>query len=217
MNTNFPDHIFNIDDNNRSNYEYIVNVGKQMSQHKTILFCGIARNVADNLEINLQRIHRTGDMFKDYSIFIYENDSSDQTKSILQNHISDKLHFVSDNRSDQDYRRKLDTPLDPWHYNRCTVLANCRNIYVEYIKKLEHKPDYICVLDWDLKGGWSYDGLMHSVWTLEQSKTTGCVSAYGVLAEKTGKENLENIIHLSISCMIVLLLGHCIADLKVCI
>ena len=191
MNTNFPDHLFQIDDKNIYNYNYILSNGQSICKTKTILFCGIARNVAESLQLNIDRLHRTGKLFKDYGIFIYENDSSDNTKDILIKNKSDNFKFISESRDDEDYKSKLDTPSDPWHYNRCKVLSECRNKYIEYIKTLENKPDYVCVLDCDLKGGWSYDGIKHSIFILEQENNIGCVSAYGVLADKHGKDNLE--------------------------
>jgi len=191
MNTDFPEEIFPISNNNKANYEYIVQQGFNIAQNKSILFCGICRNVEDVLQLNIDRITRTGSMFKDYHIFVYENDSNDNTLKILQDNQSDKLTFLSETRDDRNYAEQLDTPLDPWHYNRCCVLAECRNKYLEFLQKLETKPDYVCVIDLDIKGGWSYNGFAHSLFMIEQEKDTGCVSAYGVLADPTGKDPLE--------------------------
>jgi hypothetical protein len=189
MNTDFPDSIFL---NETANYQYAINAGTKICKNKSIIFCGIARDVAENLQLNIDRLHRTGKMFHRYQIFIYENDSKDETRQILEKNKSAHLTYLSEAREDQDYRSKLDTPQDPWHYNRCKILSDCRNKYIEYIHSLKEKPDYICVLDCDLKGGWSYNGFKHSMFTLEQEDATGCVSAYGVLADKYGKDNLEN-------------------------
>lgn len=188
MNTNFPDYIF---PKETPNYSYIVDRGENICKSKSIIFCGIARDVADNLQLNIDRLHRTGKLFNEYSIFIYENDSSDNTKEILKQNVSNIFNYASETRQDKDYRLKLNTPNDPWHYNRCKVLSDCRNKYIEYINALTKKPDYICVLDCDLKGGWSYSGVKHSVFTLEQDNRNGCVSAYGVLADKEGRNMLE--------------------------
>lgn len=190
MNTDFPEYLFEID-NNIKNYEYMVNLGSSIAKEKTILFCGIARDVGEVLELNIARVHRTGQMFKDYSIFIYENDSKDSTKDILNKHSSYKLTFLSESREDKDYRSKLDTVADPWHHNRCIVLSECRNKYIEHVRQLKNKPDYVCVIDWDLKGGWSYGGVLHSIFLAESNNKYGVISAYGVLAEKTGKKSLE--------------------------
>lgn len=188
MNTDFPDDIFI---NETANYKYIINASEKICKDKSIIFCGIARDVAENLQLNIDRLHLTGKMFKSYQIFIYENNSIDDTKQILEKNKSTNLIHYSDTREDSDYRSKIDTPQDPWHYNRCKVLSHCRNKYISYVQSLQEKPDYVCVLDLDLKGGWSYNGFRHSIFILEQENNIGCVSAYGVLADKLGSDTLE--------------------------
>lgn len=185
MNTNFPENLFNISQDNISNYEYIIQVGKDIAKNKSILFCGICRNVEDILQLNIDRLNRTGSLFKKYNIFVYENDSHDGTLEILKKNklINQHFDFLHDSREDKNYAEKLDTPDDPWHYNRCCVLAECRNKYMEYLNNLANKPDYVCVFDFDIKGGWSYNGFYHSIFVLEHDKKHGCVSAYGVLAD----------------------------------
>jgi hypothetical protein len=189
MNTDFPEQLFKPD--NQLIYNYKLEQGEQICKNKSILFCGIARDTGFILDRNIQCLHRTGKLFKDHSIFIYENDSTDNTIDILNKNKSNKLSFISEKREDQNYRIKLDNGEDPWHFNRCSILAECRNKYLEYIENLETKFDYICILDFDLKGGWSYEGIMHSIFTLEHDKKYGCVSAYGVLADGLGNDTLE--------------------------
>ena len=192
MNTNFPEDLFEIDSDKLANYEYITQRGIQIAKNKTIIFCGICRNVENVLQLNIDRIHRTGLNFKDYSVFIYENDSTDKTVEILNKNKSNKINFLSEHREDKDYAKKLDTIHDPWHYNRCCVLSECRNKYIDHIKQLDIKPDYVCVLDLDIKGGWSYNGFYHSIFIIEQDQNFGCISAYGVLANPSGTEMLDS-------------------------
>lgn len=192
MNTNFPDDLFPISQNINSIHRYQINEGKKIAKNKSIIFCGIARDVGFRLQRNIECIKRTGEGFKKHKTFIYENDSLDSTVEILEKNKSDVFDYVSEMRSDKNYREKIDNREDPWHYNRCIVLAECRNKYIQHINSLEEKYDYICILDLDLKGGWSYDGIYHSIFIIEQEKNIGCVSAYGVLADKSGKHMLED-------------------------
>lgn len=182
ISTDFPEEYFVPDPKKQSIYNYKVDGGTNIAKDKTIIFCGICRNVGDTLEQNILRIHRTGALFKDYHIFIYENDSIDNTVEILHKHKSDKLNFVSTTRPDNDYRKDLDNGVDPWHYNRCRILADCRNYYLEYARSLKN-IDYLCPLDLDLRGGWSYDGIKHGIYTLENYPKCACVSSYGVLSD----------------------------------
>lgn len=190
MNLNFPDDIFTPNKSKNGIYEYAVQQGVKLCKDKTILFCGIARNVGECLERNILCLHQCGSLFKDYQIFIYENDSEDQTVEILKLNESDHFKYLSEHRDDQNYRKDLDNGVDTWHSNRCKILAECRNKYLEYFKNSNY--DYICVLDLDLKGSWSLDGFKHAFFILNSDDSLGCVSAYGVLSDSTGNLLLED-------------------------
>jgi hypothetical protein len=191
ISTDFPEDIFSPAKQKQSIYRYKVDTGRNICKDKRILFCGICRNVGHILETNILRLFRTGDMFKDYHIFIYENDSDDNTVEILNKYKSDQLNFISTARQDKDYAAGLTNGKDPWHENRCKVLSDCRNNYLQYAKQFSHF-DYLCVLDLDLLGGWSYDGIGHGIFTLNQSDNP-CVSSYGILTECTNRASLEEI------------------------
>lgn len=191
ISTDFPEDIFLPPKNKHSIYRYKIDAGKNICKNKTILFCGICRNVGHILETNILRLLRTANVFKDYHTFVYENDSNDNTTDILNKYKSDKFNFISTTRKDKDYAEGLTNGEDPWHMNRCKVLADCRNNYLEYAKGFIDF-DYLCVLDLDLLGGWSYDGFYHGIFTLNNVDNP-CVSAYGVLTEYTNKLSLEEV------------------------
>ena len=184
----FPDDLFDIKD--LELYQKTVSAGYIVAKEKRILFCGICRNVGDHLERNILRIKFSASFFKDYHIFIYENDSNDNTKDILEKYNDEKLDFVSESRNDKNYQMLIDGGHDPCHYNRCKVLASCRNKYMDYIDKHEDY-DIVCVLDLDLWGGWSYNGLLHSVAVLYNREENGAVTAYGVLSDPYNRTDLE--------------------------
>jgi hypothetical protein len=192
INTDFPEDIFPVDQDKLALYQYKLAQGKKLSKEKTIAFCGICRNVGDVLERNLLRLKRIGGGFKDYKMFFYENDSSDNTLDILNKYVSDKVAFLSELRHDKNYRADLDNGVDPWHYKRCQILADCRNKYLSWFRN-QSGCDLLCVVDLDLKGGWSYDGVNHGIYTLFHNPQTACVSSYGVLTEKTNTQPLESI------------------------
>ena len=193
MNTDFPEYIFDSQLKNLSIYKYKVNEGKKIASSKKIIFAGICRNVGDTLGLNIERIIRTSESFKDFQIFLYENDSDDNTIKIL-NSYQNKTHlsFLSENRNDKDYRQQINNGSDPWHYRRCQILAECRNIYLKYVFDNFTDYDYLCVLDLDIKGGWSYAGFQHAIFTLETNPKCACVSAYGVLSDINNTDSLED-------------------------
>lgn len=50
----------------------------------TVIICGIVRNAERGLTRNIPVMNEFCRRLKDYRIFIYENDSKDRTKEILQ-------------------------------------------------------------------------------------------------------------------------------------
>lgn len=193
MNTNFPEAIFDSRLKNPHIYKYKVDRGLQISKSKKIVFAGICRNVEDTIALNIERMSKTSKMFKDFSIFLYENDSDDNTVRILESYRDKtKLEFLSEKRDDKDYRKRIDNGIDPWHFGRCKILAECRNKYLNHITAHYADYDYLCVLDLDIKGGWSYTGFQHAVFTLESDSKFACVSAYGLLSEAQNIDPLES-------------------------
>ncbi|NDD84723.1 hypothetical protein EBZ38_10710 [bacterium] len=192
MNIDFPEHLFN-PEKNILIYENSIENGKKIASNKNILFCGIVRNSEKVIEKNILRIHKTGKYFKNYNIFVYENNSTDNTKSILTTLKNDKTIVVIDKDDPNDYLSKVEQGIDNNHQHRCKALCEYRNKYMEFIDSTQSSYDYICIIDLDLKGGWSYDGFYNSISHIEKKEDIACVSAYGILAEYTGTLDLENI------------------------
>lgn len=194
MNTDFPDHLFGFN-GNRAKFEYEVKEGIEICKSKKILFCGIVRNVEDNIERNILIYNRTVQPFKKSKLFLYENDSNDRTIEILEKYRSEDIEFVSEKRNDADYVEKVGKEEDPYHYNRCKALSNCRNKYLQKIQKEKwnEQYDYICIVDMDINGGWSYDGFYHSIYILENNNDAACISSYGVVADYTQKLDLNEV------------------------
>ena len=185
----FPDQLFTIE--NEDTYRGMVKRGYELAKDKSILFCGICRNVGSRLERNILRIQYSSQFFKSHHTFIYENNSTDDTVEILQKYRSETLSFVSDSRDDEAYEAQLQSGKDPVHFNRCKVLANCRNEYLKFAQNSNY--NIVCVIDLDLWGGWSYNGLLHSIGVLYDRPTNGAVTAYGVLADPYNRLPLEAI------------------------
>lgn len=159
-------------------------LGKELATKSKILFCGIARNVENTLQNNINRAQYLGKYFNQYDIFIYENDSTDETKTILA---KSNINYKSETRTDSDYRNQKGDN----HYYRCCSLSSCRNEYIKYARNFCSDFDYICVIDWDIYG-WSYKGFFDSIYRLNNDPKLASISAYGVLSEPTNNQSLEN-------------------------
>ena len=57
--------------------------GKSQASRLSAAIFGLARNVESKLRDNLWGAEQIGALFQDYRIFIYENDSTDNTKDML--------------------------------------------------------------------------------------------------------------------------------------
>jgi hypothetical protein len=193
MNTDFPEDFFPATHNY---YRYInsIELGKKLSKEKSILFCGVVRNAELYIERNILRILRTVSEFKNYHIFIYENDSNDQTREILNklSNSNSNITVQCEDNVPNDYLHTFSSGEDANHSLRSNMIARCRNKYLDFLST-NNKYDYVCILDLDIRGGWSYDGFYDSIALLESKEDIACVSAYGILSEHNNKFPIEQV------------------------
>lgn len=132
-------------------------LGSRRALDSTVCIVGCVRDVEEMLPINSRRIEKIGALFKDYRVFLAENDSIDTTADILGNwkFNNPRVDFISE---------KLGTPrLDDSSGERMNYMAIYRNKYLEYVKN-NPNFDYVMVIDADFKGaGWSLDGIKNSM------------------------------------------------------
>jgi len=172
--------------NPNSDIETRISIGVQIAQSSRIKFVGIAKDAAPYINRNIEICKYIGERFANYDIYVYENDSTDNTVDILKHH---NIAFDSEKRPDLAYTRDDSPDIDPYHYKRCVKLVEARNRYMS----LDYSDyDYVCVIDWDIKGGWWIEGFFHALTALNYLPEAGAVGAYGMLGEGTGKVQLEN-------------------------
>jgi len=125
----------------------------RMQRQKAVL-CGLARNVAAVLPRTMARMERLGNLFADYRIVIYENDSIDLTAELLAlwGERNPRVHVISERRN---------APVNPVArcVNRAARMADYRNRCHDFVK--EHYADFdaAIVIDTDLDGGWKLHGI----------------------------------------------------------
>jgi hypothetical protein len=51
--------------------------------NENVLICGVVKNCEDKLDFNIKKSIETGKLFKNSHIIIYENNSEDTTKNLL--------------------------------------------------------------------------------------------------------------------------------------
>ena len=129
-----------------------------MNSHfdRTIIICSIVRNAEKGLERNIPEIKRLCQMFKGYKVFVYENDSTDKTKQLLQGwHDSDPDNvFISlnDTSAQPTIPPASDVPgINPFYsHKRIDKMAMLRNTYMQFVDDMGWSADYLVVVDLDV-------------------------------------------------------------------
>jgi hypothetical protein len=158
--SHFPESMFLCSQQNIKTYTEYILKGKELAKKSNILICGITRNSAKILPYTIARIEKLGSYFNKYNVFMFENDSIDGTKKILevwsQTNNNVKVKF-------DDFNPPPFT--DPKGIVRRKYMAKARNEYIYYARHfITINPiDYIFIVDTDLNGGWSYYGIFNTL------------------------------------------------------
>lgn len=139
--------------------------GYKRMQNSRIVICGLARNTAHSLPSIIDRIEKTGQLFLDYQVIVFENDSADQTREKLKQwqFNNPKVHLIECAQQDCKFGERPLYEYGIMGRNRIEKMARFRNEYLSYVKKYYSHFDYMMVIDMDIKGPWSLDGVAHSI------------------------------------------------------
>ena len=169
--SSFPETAFPPPAELRAGYEERVAAGRERMREVSVVICGLARDVCDALPNTVARIERQGEMFRDYRVIIYENDSQDGTLGYL-------WAWRQENPAVVILTERLGNPRwgqvpDP---TRAAQMAYYRNQYLRYALSRYGDFDFLLGIDLDLPDGWSYDGVAntfgHEGWDM--------VGSYGI-------------------------------------
>ena len=158
----------NIDNILKTNEEFIefynknIAIGKEYLKNKTFIIVGLVRNVGNILNANIEKISNILQQTKDYKIFLFENDSTDDTKEILKQISINNHNFYY--RSENNVRKQYGTTREK---ERTQALSEYRNLYLEWIKQNYSDYDFTVVVDLDFKD-FSKDGFYNSLGWFEQ-------------------------------------------------
>ncbi len=157
--------------------QYLQDVAKgySVAKQRRVVIAGLARDLAHILPATIARIERLGSLFQDYRVVVYENDSVDATRTILQDWAQRncRVQPVCEDRTDpvNQPTRCLDRAARMAYY-RSQCQSTIREHYADF--------DHVILVDMDLDGGWSYDGMAH---TLAQTDWD-FVGAYGIILRR---------------------------------
>src|ERR1700733_8851113 len=103
----------------------MTNVYGQSTIPEKVLICGVCKNVEQAVPVTIQSIGELGSRFLDYHVVIYENNSTDKTKELMQQWAHNKPHvtFLSETLTQQ----QLDHACEMKVANRTELIAMARN------------------------------------------------------------------------------------------
>lgn len=124
-------------------------------KESNIVVCSIVRNAEGGLRRNIPVIQEVLSHFKDYKVFVYENDSVDATKLLLQQWTKDDSQVIAcmndTDKSATIPAGKTVPGVNPFFcHKRIDKMAGIRNHYMEWLDNLDYDPDYVIVVDLDV-------------------------------------------------------------------
>lgn len=153
----FPEHDFPPAAEWADDYFAACRRGYGVMAESRVAITGLARNVGGILPLTIQRIENLARCFADFRIVVYENDSTDTTRLLL-------ARWAAGNRRVEAISERLDDPVHP--PTRCLDRAGRMAFYrgrcQERVLERCAGFDAVIVIDFDIRGGFSIDGIASS-------------------------------------------------------
>jgi len=128
-------------------------LGRERMSGLRVVLCGLARDTEAQLPLNLARATRIGRAFADHRVVVYENDSVDGTRKILEEaaHGDPRLRVLGEPDGTPHWPPVRDRA-------RTEQMARYRERVRREVASRYGDFDLVIVADFDLEG-WSYDGI----------------------------------------------------------
>lgn len=157
-NVDFPEQVFQPNKKYDKLYHENVKKGQEVIGNSKIVIAGLARNVSWAVDRTMQKLLEIGGMFKEFKIVVYENDSKDKTRALLAGY--EQVEFVPCSKDDNCIlNEELPSNYGLISKKRMQEMAKMRNKVLKHIKKNYSDYDYMMVVDFDLDGPISPEGM----------------------------------------------------------
>lgn len=136
--------------------------GVQKMKDSKIIFTGLCRNVEETLDKNIKLLLESGSYYKDYRVVLFENDSTDRSREIIKewSNKNAKIELIECEVPNCQYKKKREIGLSR---SRQDNMVFYRNKCLDYIKQKYSDYDYLLIVDLDMVGYYSIEGLIHSM------------------------------------------------------
>jgi hypothetical protein len=152
-------------------YAHYESRGRRIAAERTVSFVAICRNAMPWLPRTLALVEQTGSMFRSWSAYIHENDSSDATKDVLAAWHDGGQRVVSLNTYSRPHLNTTTSTA------RTSALAEYRDACQQWVRS-RPATDYVIVFDTDPWGGWSIGGVAESIAELEADRSWYGLASY---------------------------------------
>lgn len=174
----FPESAFPVAADVEAEYRRLCRRGYATMARQRVVITGLARNLESILPVSMRRITSLMGRFADARAVIFENDSTDNTKALLRNWAATDRRVVA-------VSEDADDPVNPMR--RClargTRMARYRTRCHELVTRAHSDYDAVIVVDLDVRGGWSEEGIAN---TFGQQERWDFVGANGVIFRRQG-------------------------------
>lgn len=152
-----PDDWWKVEDDYLVGYENRVRWGREEALRSKVAIVAIARNCGPILSNTLELVDSLAGRFREAVFYAYENDSEDDTASVLDAFCSARTWAVVEHETlgRPDYRG--------FQEGRTHALAEYRNRCHDWVRANAPDSQYVCVLDLDPAAGFSVEGVISSV------------------------------------------------------
>jgi hypothetical protein len=150
-------------------YNTYLERGKIFLSQKNICILGLTRNTSQIINKNIRSIAELGMSAKNYKIILFENDSTDNTVSIINElcKSNSNIELIS-----EKYNFPQFGPIQS--IERTTKLAFYRNQLKKYAYEKYHNYDFTIVMDTDFQN-FSINGVYNSFGWMENNEHIGAV------------------------------------------
>lgn len=147
-----------------------------------VVICGVCRNVALKLPKTIQIFEKIGNLFEDYRVIAYENNSFDITPQILKKwaFLNNKIFVKSETVSNSELQQTI---INSNQKRTCRpeAIARARNIVLQIALSPEYQDfNYIIWIDMDFTIEPAYEGFKE---TFESTQSWDAVFANGINAK----------------------------------
>lgn len=176
-----PEPMWPVDPEYKEYYDSGVSAGNEAASKTSACIVAIARNSMPALANTLILSAAVARRFQECKMFVFENDSTDQTDVVLD-------AISSDHSSWFHVRHETLGGIDARGFQpeRTERLAYCRNQCLEWVRDNAPSTDWTIVLDTDPAGGFSVDGVFNSIGRLLERPEAGGMASYSLYKTAEG-------------------------------